>query len=71
MKNKKVKTKSIKSSDSEKKIKNTDKKNPPADKVFLRKMIEDLLPQMAEKILRRAQSMGQVLQTRKRKKRPK
>ena len=39
--------------------------SPPADKMFLQKMIENLLPQMAEKILRRAQSVGQVLKKRK------
>ncbi len=43
----------------------TKKKPPGSDKIFLQKMIENLLPQMAEKILRRAQSVGKILKKRK------
>ncbi len=48
-----------------KKISATEEKPQSPDKMFLQKMIENLLPQMAEKILSRAQSMGQILKKRK------
>lgn len=35
------------------------------DKVFLQTMIEDLLPQMSEKILSRAKQIGQMLRKKK------